>query len=79
MPLGKTLETLVAKQKQLSPYCTYQTLYNSLSDEDKKSLDAAWEIRLPISIIMRALRQEGYKIGKETITAHSKGQCKCPK
>lgn len=79
MPLGKTLETLMAKQRFASPYCSYQTLYNTLSDSDKKALDNAWAMKLPVSVILRAIKQEGHKLGKESITAHSKGQCKCPK
>jgi hypothetical protein len=79
MPLGKTLEEIVSTRKTLMNICAYQALYNNLAPEDKKALDAAWEINLPMNVILIALRKEGHKIGKETIINHRKGQCKCPK
>lgn len=79
MPLGKTLEEIASTRKNLLNVCRYQALYESLTPEDKKALDAAWEINLPMNVILIALRKEGHKIGKETIINHRKGQCKCPK
>jgi hypothetical protein len=79
MALGHTLQELMENSKKTSLYCTYQTLYNSLSPEDKKALDAAWKVNMPISLIVRALRQEGHKMSNDTVRLHSKGQCKCPK
>lgn len=79
MPLGKTLEELSKNTKKASVYCAYQTLYNSLSIEDKKALDAAWKINLPVSLIVKALRQEGHKTSNDSVRTHAKGQCKCPK
>jgi hypothetical protein len=79
MTLGKTLEELSKGSKRTSIYCPYQTLYNSLSLEDKKALDTAWKINMPINIIVRALRQEGHKTSSDSVRAHANGQCKCPK
>lgn len=79
MALGQALEELSKGSKRASIYCPYQTLYNSLSPEDKKALDTAWKINMPINIIVRALRQEGHKTSSDSVRAHAKGQCKCPK
>jgi TRAP-type C4-dicarboxylate transport system substrate-binding protein len=54
-------------------------LYNSLPKEDQKALDKAWDAQLPVSLIVKALRQEGYKTSQDTVRAHKKGECKCPK
>lgn len=77
MPLGKTLEEIVKTRKNLSNICAYQALYDNLPPEDKKALDAAWEVKLPVNIIITALRKEGHKVGKETMLNHRKGECKC--
>ncbi len=79
MALGHTLEELLKNSKKSSPYCPYQLLYNSLPPEDKKALDAAWKVNMPVSLIVRALRQEGHKMSNDSVRAHGKGQCKCPK
>lgn len=79
MALSQTLQELSKNNKKVSIYCAYQILYNSLSPEDKKALDAAWKTQLPISLIVRALRQEGHKTSNDSVRAHVKGQCKCPK
>lgn len=79
MALGKTLEQLSKSNKRSSIYCAYQVLYNSLPAEDKKALDAAWEVNMPVSLIVTALRQEKYKTSTDSVRAHVKGLCKCPK
>ncbi len=79
MTLEKVLEELAAKQKPYSQYCAWQMTINSLSDKDKKALDDAWAKGYSANIIVKALRAEGHKTTAETIRAHRRGMCKCPK
>jgi hypothetical protein len=79
MPLGKTLQELSSKSRRSSKVCAYQMLYDSLSKEDQKALDAAWSIEMPIAIVVRALRQEGHKTSMDSVRTHRRGECKCPK
>jgi hypothetical protein len=79
MSLEKRLDELAAKQKVFSPYCAYQMLINAMPDKDRKALEAAWEKGYSANIIVKALRQEGYKATAESIRAHRTGVCKCPK
>jgi len=59
--------------------CPYKILYDSLLPEDKKAIDNAWEKGYSLNIIMRALRNEGYKTSNESLSAHRRGTCPCPK
>jgi hypothetical protein len=79
MALAKTLEQFSMNVKRISQYCAYQFLYNSLSKEDQKALDDAWAKDMPVSIVVKALRQEGHKTSMDSVRAHRKGECKCPK
>lgn len=79
MPLDEVIEELIKKQKIGTPYCAYQNLYNSLETTEQKALDKAWEAKLPMTVILRAIRAEGHKMSKDSIIAHSKRQCRCPK
>jgi hypothetical protein len=79
MTLGETLETMASRARRSSSGCPYMTLYASLSKEDQKALDKAWERQMPLSLIVKALRQEGHKTSNDALRAHRKGECKCPK
>ena len=78
MSLSETLEVYAAKPIRTHG-CPYMNLYASLSKEDQKALDKAWEKNVPVSLIVKALRQEGHKTSNDSIRAHKKGECKCPK
>lgn len=79
MSLGKTLEEIMKSSKRNSKVCSYQVMYNNLPPADQKALDAAWDIDMPLSLVVRALRQEGVKTSSDSVRAHRKGLCKCPK
>ena len=79
MSLEKAIEELASQQKPYSKYCAWQMTINSLSEKDKKALDEAWAKGYSANIIVKALRAEGYKATAETIRAHKRGMCKCPK
>lgn len=79
MSLEKALEELASKQKPFSQFCSYQMTINTMPDKDKKALEAAWEKGYSANIIVKALRAEGYKATAESIRAHRRGMCKCPK
>lgn len=79
MSLERALEELASKQKPFSQFCSYQMTINTMPDKDKKALEAAWEKGYSANIIVKALRAEGYKATAESIRAHKRGMCKCPK
>lgn len=66
-------------RNDMSPYCSYELLYQSLSKEDQKTLDKAWENNYPTNLIVQALRKDGHKCSADTIRLHRNGTCKCPK
>jgi hypothetical protein len=79
MSLEKAIEELASKQKPYSKYCAWQMTMNSLTEKDRKTLDEAWLKGYSANIIVKALRAEGYKATAESIRAHKRGMCKCPK
>lgn len=81
MALNDAISEIISKRKthNLSEFCSYQSLYNSLSEEDQKTLDDAWAKNYPTNLIIQALRSEGHKASADTIRAHRSGTCRCPK
>ena len=81
MALEQALKEIIKNRKtnDLQPFCAYQTLYDSLSKEDKATLDKAWENNYPMNLIVQALRKDGHKCSADTIRMHRNGNCKCPK
>jgi hypothetical protein len=79
MSLEKAIEELASKQKPYSKYCSWQMTINTLTDKDKKALEEAWAKGYSANIIVKALRAEGHKATAESIRAHRRGVCKCPK
>jgi hypothetical protein len=75
----KISEQVLARKKIRVGYCAYQTLYDSLSKEDQKAIDDAWEKGYSINIILSALRADGHKSSNESLRAHKNGTCKCQK
>ncbi len=78
MALGEKLDAM-ANRSRKSNGCPYRALYETLSKEDQKALDKAWERQIPVSLIVKALRQEGHKTSSDSLRAHKKGECKCPR
>jgi hypothetical protein len=72
-------ETIKGITKTMRTGCAYMALYQSLNKEDQKALDDAWARGVPTSLIVKALRQEGHKTSTDSVRAHRKGECKCPK
>lgn len=70
------LEKTKAKRED---YCAYQSMYESLTPENKKALDDAWVRGFSANLVLSALRSEGIKSSNEAIRLHFKGLCKCPK
>ena len=79
MSLEKSLEELKKSSRRSQNVCAYQVMYNNLNLQDKKALDEAWATGMPISLIVRAIRQEGIKTSSDAVRAHQKRICKCPK
>ena len=81
MALDDKFNEILAKRsvRRGSKYCAYQEMYNSLSPQDKKALDDAWEKNYPSNLIVQALRSEGHKCSSDTIRLHRNGTCRCPK
>ena len=74
MSLEKSIEEFRYKGNGL---CPFARLINTLSDADKKALEAAMAKRLPDVTLASALRKEGYKIAEISISQHRKGLCRC--
>lgn len=82
MALNKAFDEIISKRaagRLLSNQCAYQSLYESLSEEDQKTLDNAWEKNYPVNLIVQALRSEGHKCSSDTIRVHRNGSCRCAK
>ena len=81
MALDKAFSEILSKRTshRMSNLCSYQVLYNSLSEQDQKTLDEAWEKQYPTNLIVQALRADGHKCSTDTIRTHKKGTCRCPK
>ena len=75
----KINEQVAARKRMRVGFCAYQTLYESLSKEDQKAIDDAWEKGYSINIILSALRSDGHKSSNESLRAHKNGTCKCQK
>ena len=59
--------------------CPFQRLITILNDEDKKSLDELVKANYPRYLLEKILRDEGYKISKDSIASHLDKMCKCHK
>lgn len=56
--------------------CAVCTLLLELPGEDSEALQVALDSEMPHMAISRALRAEGYDIGRDRIATHRKGDCK---
>jgi hypothetical protein len=79
MALDETIEKLTTAAMRSPGVCAYQVLYDRLSQTDQKALDSALERKLPVTLIVKALRQEGHQTSSDSVRAHLKGQCRCLK
>jgi hypothetical protein len=59
--------------------CVYVLLVESMKEEDRVALQAAWDKGISQRVILRALRSEGYKTSNEAMLNHRTGNCKCTK
>lgn len=75
----KINEQVLVRKKMRVGLCAYQSLYDSLSKDDQKALNDAWEKGYSVNIILSALRSDGHKSSNESIRAHKNGTCKCQK
>ena len=72
-----SLETAIKKTWIKSNTCSVKRLIEDLSTEDKKAFNDAIQSGIPLATMVRALRTEGYKLSRDTLSAHIKQQCKC--
>jgi hypothetical protein len=81
MALENAFNEILSKRniRRVGGVCTYQEMYDKMTDSDKKTLDKAWEQGYPVSLIVQALRADGYKCSADTIRLHRSGTCRCPK
>jgi len=79
MGLADRIAESASKRIKTDNYCAYQTMYDSLTPENKQALDDAWAKGYSANIVLMALRAEGIKSSNESIRAHRNGMCKCPK
>lgn len=79
MALADQIEILVKKRTKSPTHCAYAVFYSTLSKEDQKALDNAWQNNYPVSVVVRAIRSEGHKTSSDSVRAHRNGTCRCPK
>ena len=81
MALEEALNEILGARKtnKLSPFCAYQSLYQSLSKADQSTIDKAWANNYPVNLIVQALRKDGHKTSSDAVRAHQNGTCRCPK
>ena len=79
MGLADRIAESASKKVKPDTYCAYQSMYDSLTSENKKALDDAWAKGYSCNIVLMALRAEGIKSSNESIRAHRNGMCRCPK
>jgi hypothetical protein len=78
MALEDKLAALSVSTRRLDT-CSWQSLLLRLNDKDRKSLENALERKIPLSIIVKALRQEGHATSMDSVRSHLKGSCRCQK
>lgn len=81
MALDKAIQSILESRKVNHglAICAYQALYNSLNEQDQKTLDDAWAKNYPVNLLIQALRADGHKCSADTIRTHRNGTCRCPK
>jgi hypothetical protein len=81
MALENAFDEILSKRniRRVGGVCTYQEMYDKMTDNDRKTLDKAWEQGYPVSLIVQALRADGHKCSADTIRLHRSGTCRCPK
>lgn len=79
MGLADRLQAGEFSKRRANNFCAYVVMYNSLSLQDQKALDEAWEKGYSNNTVLQALRAEGVKSSNESIRAHRNGLCKCLK
>lgn len=80
MGLADSLKKLgETRIRQSNEICAYQLLLNSMTKDDQKALEMAWEKGYPVAEVITILRREGHKTSSTSVNAHRKGICKCPK
>lgn len=78
MGLADSLNSLQPSTRN-SRYCAYKLLLDSLNKEDLKALEEAQKKGFAMHILITALRAEGHKTSRESMTSHYSGKCRCPK
>lgn len=79
MTLDETIRTLTGNSLRPADRCAFQALYDRLPEADQKAVDSALKRAVPVSIIVKALRQEGHQTSSDSVRGHLKGQCRCIK
>ena len=77
MGLSEALSKQMARAN--NDKCSVQILIESLSEDDRKVLQEAFDKGMPTHPIVYALREEGYKSSDNSMNAHRQGKCKCLK
>ena len=67
------LEEPIKKSKS----CSFKRLYDSLPEDDHKTLTTWLETQITPYKIFQALKREGYSIGRQTVYEHANGWCIC--
>lgn len=78
MPLADDLAA--ADPTRPGPRCTVGVAIESMSDDDRAALAAAFaRSDLPTTRIAEILQANGYDLKALTVHRHRKGECRCPR
>lgn len=77
MGLANRLNEIATASEQKNVACSLGQLKSELSKEDAEALDSALNSPASTRSIHEALRAEGFKIDRASVTLHRKGFCRC--
>lgn len=77
MGLKDKLEQIKPGANPLDGFCTVGKIIEQLPKEDGEALISALKSRASTRAIYRVLKDEGFKLERQTVTLHRKGFCRC--
>lgn len=74
MGLDETLDSLITTAQ---PCCPVRRLMDSLPADTVEKLESVFSSGVSTTKIHSVLRMEGYAIGRDTLSYHRSGKCRC--
>lgn len=70
-------ESLTKYVKSTVGLCPFANSIKNINKDDLKALNKAFDDGVSTLAIVYALRDEGFKVSKDTLSAHRKKACRC--